>query len=130
MVFDTQLAEDPRFQTGRARVEHRDELVPLLTERFATKPSMWWTSRLRQARVPHSTVLDTEAVRNHPQVLANGFVERLETPHWGTLDIEGLPWLLHGTPAGPQRPGGLKGEHNEEVFAEVRQQATSVVGRR
>jgi crotonobetainyl-CoA:carnitine CoA-transferase CaiB-like acyl-CoA transferase len=128
MGFGAEFVDDPRFATNPLRVEHRAELIPLLAERFASKPSMWWASRLRLARTPYSTVLDTEAVRNHPQVLANGFVERLETPHWGTLDIEGLPWVLHGTPTGPQRPGGLKGEHNDEVFGQVRQHAANVVG--
>jgi crotonobetainyl-CoA:carnitine CoA-transferase CaiB-like acyl-CoA transferase len=124
--FEGDLVADPRFATNALRVEHRHELIPVLAERFATKPSLWWSSRLRRARVPHSPVLDTESVRNHPQILTNGYIERLETPHWGTLDIEGLPWVLHGTPTGPQRPGGLKGEHNDEVFDEVRHNATEV----
>ena len=113
-----ELRNDPRFVTNPKRVEHRAELIPLLEERFRTKPAAWWAIRLTKERVPNSRILDFEALRYHPQVAQNGHIIDLATPHWGTLSVDGLPWQFSKTPAGPIRPGGLKGEHTEEVLRE------------
>lgn len=113
-----ELSHDPRFATNPQRVAHRAELIPLLEERFRTKPLAWWIIRLTKERVPHSRVMDFDALRYHPQVIQNQHIVPLETPHWGTLHVDGLPWQFSKTPAGPIRPGGGKGEHTEEVLRE------------
>ena len=115
----TELLAEPRFATNPLRVANRDVLVPLLAERFASKPSIWWTQRLLRQRVPHARTLDTTAMLIHPQVTANGFIEQIDTPHWGRITVEAAPWQFHGTPLDPQRAGGLKGEHNDEVLGEL-----------
>lgn len=45
-------ADDPRFTTNPARVEHRDELNPLLHETLRTQPADHWLPLLRAAGVP------------------------------------------------------------------------------
>src|SRR5215510_6901191 len=112
------LLDDPRFATNPQRVAHRAELIPLLEERFRTKPAAWWVIRLTKEQVPNSRIMDFEALRHHPQVLQNEQIVELQTPHWGTLMVDGIPWKFSKTPAGPIRPGGLKGEHTEEVLRE------------
>jgi len=114
-----ELHNDPRFVTNPKRVEHRAELIPLLEERFRTKPAAWWAIRLTKERVPNSRSMDFEALRYHPQVVQNRHIIDLVTPHWGTLSVDGVPWRFSKTPAGPIRPGGLKGEHTEEVLREL-----------
>jgi crotonobetainyl-CoA:carnitine CoA-transferase CaiB-like acyl-CoA transferase len=113
------LVNDLRFVSNPKRVEHRAELVPLLEERFRTKPAAWWAIRLTKEVVPNSRIGDYEALRYHPQVLQNEQIVNLDTPHWGTLAVDGLPWKFEKTPAGPIRPGGLKGEHTEAVLREL-----------
>lgn len=112
------LATDPRFATNPKRVEHRAELIPLLEAQFRTKPVAWWVIRLTKEQVPNSRIMDFEALRYHPQVLQNDQIVELQTPHWGTLAVDGIPWKFSKTPAGPIRPGGLKGEHTDEVLRE------------
>jgi len=112
------LADDPRFATNPKRVVHRAELIPLLEERFRTKPAAWWVIRLTKEQVPNSRIMDFDALRYHPQILQNDQIVELQTPHWGTLAVDGVPWKFSKTPAGPIRPGGLKGEHTEEVLRE------------
>jgi crotonobetainyl-CoA:carnitine CoA-transferase CaiB-like acyl-CoA transferase len=114
-----ELRDDPRFVTNPQRVENRAELIPLLEERFRTKPAAWWVIRLTKEQVPHSRILDFEALRHHPQVTQNHHLVDLDTPHWGTLSVDGVPWRFSATPAGPIRAGGLKGEHTEEVLREL-----------
>jgi len=47
-----ELASDERFATSAARVEHRDELEPLLEEAFARETADHWVEVLRAASVP------------------------------------------------------------------------------
>jgi crotonobetainyl-CoA:carnitine CoA-transferase CaiB-like acyl-CoA transferase len=114
-----ELQDDPRFATNPRRVEYRAALIPLLEDRFRTKPAAWWAIRLTKERVPNSRIMDFEALRYHPQVVQNRHIVDLATPHWGTLSVDGLPWQFTKTPAGPIRPGGLKGEHTDEVLQEL-----------
>jgi len=74
---------------------------------------------LTKEQVSNSRILDFEALRSHPQVIQNQHIVNLDTPHWGTLTVDGLPWKFDKTPAGPIRPGGLKGEHTEDVLREL-----------
>lgn len=114
-----ELTTDLRFATNPDRVNNRAALVPLLEACFLTKPAAWWAIRLTKEQVPNSRIMDFEALRYHPQVLQNEQIVELQTPHWGTLNVDGLPWKFSKTPAGPIRPGGLKGEHTEEVLREL-----------
>jgi crotonobetainyl-CoA:carnitine CoA-transferase CaiB-like acyl-CoA transferase len=113
------LTDDPRFLTNSDRVSNRAELVAILAERFRSKPAAWWILRLSHERVPNGPFLDFQELRYHPQALASGGITELDTPHWGHLSIDGLPWQFERTPAGPIRAGGLPGEHAAEILAEL-----------
>ena len=114
-----ELISDPRFAVNAARVEHRAELIPFLAQRFLTKPAAWWTIALSREKVPNAPFLTFEELRFHPQVRLNQFMVELDTPHWGRLWADGLPWKFSATPAGPIRPGAMHGDHTAEVFAEL-----------
>src|SRR5918911_3532629 len=53
-----ELPADERFASNPARVEHRDELVPLLAARLATEPRATWFERLARAGVAAAPVPD------------------------------------------------------------------------
>jgi crotonobetainyl-CoA:carnitine CoA-transferase CaiB-like acyl-CoA transferase len=114
-----ELISDPRFATNPTRVEHRIELVAILANRFKTKPAAWWTIRLNKEKVPNGPFLTFEELRDHPQVVANGYIVEIDTPHWGRMRVDGLPWKFERTPAGPIRAGGKPGEHTNELLAEL-----------
>jgi CoA:oxalate CoA-transferase len=113
------LISDPRFSTNSLRVHNRADLVPMLAERFASKPAAWWAIRLTKEKVPNGPLMSFEELRHHPQVLANDHIVEIDTPHWGTLQVDCLPWRFDRTPAGPIRAGGKPGEHTDEVLAEL-----------
>jgi len=113
------LIMDSRFATNRMRVEHRADLIALLAARFRTKPAAWWIIRLTKEQVPNGPFMHFDELRYHPQVLDNDHIVEIETPHWGRLYVDGLPWNFASTPAGPIRAGGKPGEHTAEVLAEL-----------
>jgi len=114
-----ELISDPRFALNAARVAHRDELIRTVAQRFLTKPAAWWIIALTREKVPNAPFLGFEELHDHPQVRTNGFMVELETPHWGRLWSDGLPWKFDSTPAGPIRPGSMHGEHTAKIFAEL-----------
>jgi crotonobetainyl-CoA:carnitine CoA-transferase CaiB-like acyl-CoA transferase len=114
-----ELIADPRFITNPARVMRRAELATILAERFKTKPAAWWALRLHKENVPNAPFLTFAELRQHPQVSANEHIIEIDTPHWGRMHVDGLPWKFERTPAGPIRAGGRPGEHTAEVLREL-----------
>ncbi len=111
---DDEALEEPRFVTNRDRVAHRDELVPLLEERFRAKPARWWSIQLTKHRVPHSLFLDLDTLLYHGQVTQNRYIAEMEMPHRGPVNVGGAPWRFGETPLHPS-PAPISGEHTEEI---------------
>ncbi|HKV55927.1 MAG TPA: CoA transferase [Candidatus Binataceae bacterium] len=114
-----ELIADPRFASNPQRVQNRAELSAILASRFRTKPAAWWNIRLTKEKVPNGPFMAFEELRHHPQVRENRHIVEIDTPHWGPLCVDGLPWSLSRTPAGPIRAGGKPGDHTAEVLAEL-----------
>jgi crotonobetainyl-CoA:carnitine CoA-transferase CaiB-like acyl-CoA transferase len=114
-----ELAADSRFASNPMRVQNRGELAAILGERFKSKPLAWWMIRLARERVPNGPFMNFAELRFHPQVVDNEHIAEIDTPHWGRLHVDGLPWRFGRTPAGPIRAGGKPGEHTREVLAEL-----------
>ncbi|KGQ22629.2 CaiB/BaiF CoA transferase family protein [Thermus filiformis] len=111
------LAEDPRFATNRARVEHREALVPLLSERLRRRPRAYWLARLREVGVPAAPVNDLAEAFRDPQAEARGAVWWLHHPRVGPLPTLADPLRFFSrTPLGPTTPPPLLGEHTREVL--------------
>jgi crotonobetainyl-CoA:carnitine CoA-transferase CaiB-like acyl-CoA transferase len=114
-----ELISDPRFATNPLRVTHRTELIPIVGERLKSKPAAWWMIRLNKERVPNGPFLTFEQLRAHSQVVANDHIIEIDTPHWGSMHVDGLPWKFELTPSSPIRAGGKPGEHTAEILAEL-----------
>ena len=116
------LSQMLEYADNVSRVENRADLIELLEKIFRTKPVAWWELRLTRERVPNTRVartLDFQSFRRDPQITENGLLQDIMTPHWGTLCVDAVPWQFEKTPAGPIRPGGLKGEHTDAVLKEL-----------
>jgi crotonobetainyl-CoA:carnitine CoA-transferase CaiB-like acyl-CoA transferase len=101
-----ELAEDARFATNPARVEHRDELVAELGRVFATRSADEWVERLDAAGVP------VAKVRGVLEALA-GHTFTVDHPAAGQLPL--VPSPLGAS----TRPPPLLGEHTREVLLEA-----------
>jgi itaconate CoA-transferase len=112
-----ELAADVRFSTNEGRVEHREELEPLLEEAFGARPAVEWLERLEAARIPCGAVNELGDVMEHPQLRHNRLVAEVGSPA-GPIPTIGNPFLLAG-----ERPGlgpvPALGEHTDEVLREL-----------
>jgi crotonobetainyl-CoA:carnitine CoA-transferase CaiB-like acyl-CoA transferase len=113
------LATEARFATNGDRVDHRDELIPILAERFATAPAATWLARLEDAGIPAGPILDLPAAFSTPQAQALGARVPLAHPVLGPVDQVGIPFELSATPASVRTPPPLLGEHTDEVLTGV-----------
>ena len=111
-----ELADDPRFASNRDRVEHRDELTGLLSERFAERPADEWVDALQAAGVPVGKIrgvleaLQTAADAGRPATVT------VTHPRIGELPMIASPIRLAEASLRPPAPPPLLGEHTDEVL--------------
>lgn len=72
LAGDPALAQDPRYATNPARVERRDELVPILARWMLARTTAEWTALFEPNAVPCAPILDLPGVFGHPQVVSRG----------------------------------------------------------
>lgn len=110
------LAEDPRFATNAARVEHRAVLIPLLAPLIAAYPSDWWLASLKRAKVPCGAVRSMSAALSAPETLARGMVQSVSHALAGSVSLIGSPLKLGATPVVEPSAPPLHGEHSAAVL--------------
>ena len=112
-----ELADDERFATNAARVEHRRELIPVLQKRLRERPAEEWVEELDGAGVPVGQVrtvpdaLAAAARAGRPATLA------VEHPSAGSLELVASP--IWGPTDAAATPPPLLGEHTAEVLADL-----------
>ena len=114
-----ELATDPRFATNGDRVEHRDELRPLLAERFKGRPSADWIAALEAADVPCGAINDVLAAFGSPAAMAGSMRVPVTHPRLGAVDQVAPPFDLSRTPARVRTAPPLLGEDSDAILAEL-----------
>ena len=113
------LADDPRFATREARIrnsnEHQREFAKLLSE-FTTADAL---NALEEADVPCAPVLSITEVFDDPQVKHNETVLTHHHPVAGQVRTTRFPARFSKTPTQLERLAPGKGEHTDEVLAEL-----------
>ena len=122
-----ELADDPRFLGFGDRFAHRETLLPLLRERFATRTTEDWLDRLR-GRVPCAPVNDVRQALADPQVLARDMIVDVPHPEFGTLREVRSPVRTEGEIRQPRRAPRL-GEHTDEILREVLSYGDATIAR-
>ncbi len=114
-----ELGADPRFATNKDRLAHRDELVPMLADRFRQKGAKEWLQKLEGADIPAGPILKPEQILNEPHLLSRGMIVELEHPAIGVYRMLGNPMKFSKSPVSYRRPAPLLGEHNMEILSEL-----------
>ena len=111
-----ELARDPRFATNAARVEHYDDLKPLLDERLRTKSRREWIAALLAAGVPCGAVRNAGEVLNDPQLEHRGMIAGVDHATEGRIHVLGSPLTLSETPSSVRDAPPTLGQHTESVL--------------
>ncbi|MCQ4312410.1 CoA transferase [Pseudomonas stutzeri] len=109
-------ADDPRFACNKARVAHRQELVPMIRQVTVFRTTAEWVAALEQAGVPCGPINDVAQVFADPHVQARGL--RVEMPHplAGSVPQVASPIRLSESPVEYRKAPPLLGEHSEALL--------------
>ena len=102
------LNEDERFATMAARDQHRDTLLPILEEVFATRAADEWISALVDAGVPASRVNSVEEALEDRQTLARESVVEHDHPTLGGVRTIRTPLRLAQDGEPPRARAGAR----------------------
>jgi crotonobetainyl-CoA:carnitine CoA-transferase CaiB-like acyl-CoA transferase len=93
------LCQEERFLSNAGRVQHRQELIPLLQDLFRSRPTDEWLDLLLQTGIPAGPINDIPTILDDPQVQARDMVQQLEHPTAGPIKLLGPVAKLSRTPA-------------------------------
>jgi len=111
------LTDDPRFATNPARVQNRDELIPLLQAEFEKQTSFHWLEKFAEVGIPSGRIKSIDQVLNDPQVLHRRMVVEMDHPKAGKVKLLGIPYKFSETPASVRFNPPLLGQHTQEVLS-------------
>lgn len=112
------LANDPRYQTREARVEHCLALRRTIGETFATKTLEEWLPLL-EGNIPYAPVQNLREAINDPQARASGCFVSYDHPKYGRIEGLANPALLSKMPGDIRMPAPEWGQHTEDVLLEA-----------
>ncbi len=117
--------EDPRFADWFARQENEPALRAIIEEALAQKAPRQWETILEEAGAPCAGIWKIEEVIDHPQVVARGALQEIDTPY-GRLRFAGSGFqLAHGGGRLESMAPEL-GAHTDEVLHSLGYDAATI----
>jgi crotonobetainyl-CoA:carnitine CoA-transferase CaiB-like acyl-CoA transferase len=113
------LKDDPRFNTGRARAANIKLWGPVLSEAVAALTADEFMAGCIEHGAGGAVVSTLDEVLTHPQVRHNGTVVEIDQGEAGRVRTARHPARFSGTPTAEPKPAGQRGEHTDEVLAEL-----------
>lgn len=113
-----ELVADERFVTNADRVRHREALIPILAEAFASRTADEWVDALEAASVPTAPVRTVDEVFASPEGAAA--LQEVDDPVRGLLRLVAEPIHVDGRVPRVRLPPPRLGEHTDQVLSEIR----------
>ena len=111
------LAVDPRFASADARLEHGDQLYEEIAKWTRARTKHEAMRELAEAGVPAGAVFDTYDLWTDPHLQEREFIQKVEHPTEGTVELMRSPIRMSG--AVPLKPAPLLGQHTDEALREA-----------
>jgi crotonobetainyl-CoA:carnitine CoA-transferase CaiB-like acyl-CoA transferase len=112
------VLDDPRFGDWFQRKEHEAALRAIIEEALASADARTWEARLNDAGAPCASIWRIEEIIEHPQIVARGALQEVET-QYGPLRLMGAGFQMeHGGGRLDHAPPSL-GAHTDEVLREA-----------
>jgi crotonobetainyl-CoA:carnitine CoA-transferase CaiB-like acyl-CoA transferase len=111
--------EDPRYHDKPSRSVNRDALNAEIEQRLAAHDRAHWIRQFNDGGVACGLINDMREVFEEPQIEHLGMVKTVVSQRLGTQRLVGQPIQLARTPSTIARAAPRRGEHTEEVLAEL-----------
>jgi formyl-CoA transferase len=112
-----ELASNPDYDSVRKRAEKASELAPVLRQALQAKSAREWEEIFGE-RVPCCAVRPIEEMFDHPQIIAENLVARVQHSKVGRYRGMTQPVKLSESPSPPPFAAPAFGQHTEKVLAE------------
>jgi formyl-CoA transferase len=110
---------DERYKSKSNRSVHRDSLNAEIEKRLAANTSDYWIELFNRLGVACGRINNMKEVFAEPQVKHVGILKTVVSKHYGEQHLLGQPVTLTRTPSDIVRAAPRRGEHTEEVLAEI-----------
>ena len=110
------VLEDPRFADWFARQENEPALRAIIEAALSKKDPREWEKILNAAGAPCASIWRVEEVIDHPQIVARGAMQEIDTPY-GRLRFAGTGFQLAHGGGRLERMAPALSAHTEEVLA-------------
>ena len=111
--------ESADYKDNASRLAHRDQLNDEIEAITLTRTSSDLVSMLLEKGVPSGEIYTIDEVFADPQVQHLGIAQEAETVPFGHTRLVGQPVVLSDTPSRIVQPPPERGEHTQEILAEI-----------
>ncbi len=110
---------DARYHDKQGRSINRDSLNEEINRRLASHDRAHWIQQFNEGGVACGVINDMREVFDEPQVQHLGMVKTVLSKWQGPQRLVGQPVQLERTPSTVARAAPRRGEHSEEILAEL-----------
>lgn len=112
-----EMADDPRFNSVRNRLKHKEALIKEVETWLQSLPDREAAlSALERERVPVAPILTIPELVTHPHLLERGAVRPMSDPLFGNFMLPGFPFRFSTVPPPDKVTAPDLGEHNQAVL--------------
>ncbi|XP_058621221.1 succinate--hydroxymethylglutarate CoA-transferase isoform X3 [Onychostoma macrolepis] len=113
------LAESPKYKSNKLRVQHRNELLQILSERFMQETTGEWLRRFEGTGVPCGPINNIQQVFANPQVAHNGLILEMDHPTSGRIAVPGPAVRFSSFESSNPMPPPVIGQHTVQILRDT-----------
>ena len=118
-IGEPALADDPRFKTAIARVEHEDAIDDIITYWTLAHDCAEAERKLHAAEVPAARIYTMADIFEDPHYAARGMLAQVPDDEFGTVTMPNVVPRLSATPGAIRHSGHRVGQDTRRVLTEL-----------
>ena len=119
-AFDLlELLDNSDLNENAGRVEHRDLIIPIITETFKQYTKLELMQKLEETGLPFAPISKPEDLFEDPHLNASDGLVAIDLPEGGQVKLPTLPIEMDGNRFGVRYQPSQPGEHTREILREL-----------